>query len=78
MKKLVLIVIFLLSFNLNSQPTDTKFVLNDFLMLLLENRILDEKINSQREIAKTTCEAYGKSTAAMMGRGHGDLRTLYL
>jgi hypothetical protein len=51
--------IFLLPFNLNSQLIDTNPALNKFLMLLIENGILDERINSDREIAKELCTANG-------------------
>ena len=63
MKKLFLIVSFLLSFNLNSQLIDTNPALNNFLMLLLENGILDERINSDREIAEEICKSNNKSTS---------------
>jgi hypothetical protein len=61
MKKLFLIASLLLSFNLHSQLIDTNPALNKFLMLLLENGILDERINSDREIARELCTTNGIS-----------------
>ena len=59
MKKLIVIACLLLSFNLNSQIMDTNPGLNNFLMLLLEKGILDERINSDQRIARELCRTNG-------------------
>jgi hypothetical protein len=59
MKILILIVSFLLPFNLNSQLIDTNPDLNNLLILLLENNILEERINSDQEIAREICISRG-------------------
>jgi len=58
MKKLIVIACLLLSFNLNSQIIDTNPGLNNFLMLLLEKGILDERINSDRRITREGINAF--------------------
>jgi len=58
MKKLIVIACLLLSFNLNSQIIDTNPGLNNFLMLLLEKGIFDERINSDRRIAREGINAF--------------------